>query len=72
MTAHKPMPEFRSNDDLLDAVARAKASLAMSGVELSADAEAMLTKALREGISEDEYARRVEESVLWAKSRRSR
>ncbi len=65
MTPAKPMAVFASDEDLLDAVARAKASLAMSGVEMTSDAGVMLIRALREGISEDEYARWVEDAVFW-------
>jgi hypothetical protein len=69
MITTKPIAVFASDEDLLDAVARAKASLAMSGVEMSADAEAMLIRALREGNSEDEYRRWVEDAVLWGRTR---
>lgn len=68
MTTTKPIAVFASEEDLLDAVASAKASLAMSGVELSADGEAMLVQAIRDGISLDEYARWVEDAVFWARS----
>jgi hypothetical protein len=68
MTTTKPIAVFASYEEILDAVARANASLAMSGVEMSADAEAMLIGALREGISEDEYARWVEDAVFWARN----
>jgi hypothetical protein len=63
------MAVFASDEDLHDAVARARASLAMSGVEMTLDAEVLLITALREGISEDEYARWVEASVFWDKKR---
>jgi hypothetical protein len=69
MNTSKPIAAFASEQDLLDAVATAKASLATSGVEMSADAETMLIRALREGISEDEYTRWVEDAVFWGKQR---
>jgi len=69
MTTAKPMAVFATDEELLHAVAQAKASLALSGSEVTPDEEAMLIKAFRERISHDEYMRWVEDAVFWGKKR---
>lgn len=68
MRSSTPMAVFATDEDLLHALAQAKASLALSGLELTPEEEAMLVQAFRKGWSHEEYGRRVYESVFFGGS----
>lgn len=53
------MATFDSDDELLDAVRQASASLALSGLRPTPEEEASLVHALRTGMSKEDYFRAV-------------
>lgn len=66
-TKINPIAVFATDEDLLRAVRCVKGTLALSGLELTRQESAMLIKALREGVSPEEYLRWVEDAVFWGR-----
>jgi len=67
----KPMVHWKSDEDMLEAVEKAKGELRLEGLELDEEQTQLLLKDAREGWSDEEFTRRLLELIQKRRGARS-